>query len=98
MGVLVVTVVTSLISPKGRAQNAVTNARSHATQYLDLSFETDQRLREKTFEALLDEERIIRALPDSARNRTDETPSAMKPKRSDPCASTSLRVRTPAMQ
>ena len=31
IGVLVVTVVASLISPKGRAQNAVANARRHAT-------------------------------------------------------------------
>jgi len=63
IGVLLVTVVASLISPKGRAQNAVANARRHARQYLDLSYEADQRLREKTFEALLLEEEVIRGLP-----------------------------------
>ena len=69
IGVLVVTVVASLLSAKGRAQNAVTNARRHATQYLDLSYEADQHLREKTFEALLREEEIIRALPEKYRRR-----------------------------
>ena len=61
--------VASLISPKGRAQNAVANARRHAKQYLDLSYEADQRLREKTFAALLQEEQIIRGLPEKYRRR-----------------------------
>jgi tellurite resistance protein TerC len=69
IGVLLITVVASLISPKGRAQNAVTNARRHARHYLDLSYEADQRLREKTFEALLKEEQIIRGLPEKYRRR-----------------------------
>src|SRR5215212_3702234 len=69
IGALLVTVVASLISPKGRAQNAVTNARRHATQYLDLSYEADQRLRERTFEALLQEEQIIRGLPEKYRRQ-----------------------------
>jgi tellurite resistance protein TerC len=58
-----------LISRKGRAQSAVANARRHARQYLDLSYEADQRLREKTFEALLHEEQIIRGLPEKYRHR-----------------------------
>jgi tellurite resistance protein TerC len=69
LGVLAVTVVASLVSPKGRAQNAVTNARRHALQYLDLSYEADQRLRERTFEALEREEQIIRDLPEKYRRR-----------------------------
>ena len=69
IGVLLITVVASLISAKGRAQNAVTNARRHALQYLDLSYEADQQLREKTFEALLREEQIIRGLPEKYRRR-----------------------------
>jgi tellurite resistance protein TerC len=69
IGVLLVTVVASLVSHKGRAQNAVTNARRHARQYLDLSYEADQRLREKTFEALLREEEIIRGLAEKYRRR-----------------------------
>src|SRR3954471_7269543 len=35
LGVLVVTVVASLLSPAGRAQNAIANARRHAASYLD---------------------------------------------------------------
>ena len=69
IGALLVTVVASLVSSKGRAQNAVTNARRHATQYLDLSYEADQRLRERTFEALLQEEQIIRGLPEKYRRQ-----------------------------
>ena len=69
VGVLTLTVVASLVSPKGRAQNAVTNARRHATQYLDLSYEADQRLREKTFAALVQEEQIIHGLPEKYRRR-----------------------------
>jgi tellurite resistance protein TerC len=63
IGALLVTVVASLISPKGRAQNAVANGRRHARHYLDLSYEADQRLREKTIEALLLEEEVLRGLP-----------------------------------
>jgi tellurite resistance protein TerC len=66
---LTVTVVASLVSPMGRAQNAVSNARRHAQQYLDLSYEADQRLREKTFEALEQEEETIRGLPEKYRRR-----------------------------
>ena len=69
LGVLLVTVVASLLSPKGRAQNAVTNARRHARQYLDLGYEADQRLREETFDALLREEQVIRGLPEKHRPR-----------------------------
>src|SRR5918995_1817183 len=47
IGVLIITVIASLLSPEGRAQTAVTNARRHALQYLDLSYEADQQLREK---------------------------------------------------
>jgi tellurite resistance protein TerC len=66
---LVVTVCASLMSPKGRAQNAVANARRHAKQYLDLSYEADQQLREKTFDALQREEKIIRGLREKYRPR-----------------------------
>jgi tellurite resistance protein TerC len=69
IGVLLITVVASLVSQKGNAQNAVTNARRHAKQYLDLSYEADQQLREKTFEAMLREEQIIRGLPEKYRRR-----------------------------
>jgi tellurite resistance protein TerC len=72
LGVLVVTVVASLVSPKGRAQNAVSNARRHATQYLDTNFETDPRLRSTLYERLQSEEETIRALPEKYRARIRE--------------------------
>src|SRR5829696_2043072 len=54
LGVLIVTVVASLLSPKGRAQNAVSAARRHAKEYLDV--EKDSVRREEVFTALLAEE------------------------------------------
>jgi tellurite resistance protein TerC len=63
LGVLAVTVAASLLSPKGKAQNAINNARRHATAYVDLDYEADPAEREKIFARLLDEERVIKALP-----------------------------------
>ncbi|MCX2730120.1 TerC family protein [Saccharopolyspora sp. NFXS83] len=63
IGVLVITVVASLLSPKGRAQNAVSGARRHATAYLDEGYETDPAIREQTYRKLLSEEEQIKKLP-----------------------------------
>jgi tellurite resistance protein TerC len=72
LGVLAVTVLASLVSPTGRAQNAVSGARRHATQYLDTDFETDPALRQKIFDRLLEEERTLRGLPEKYRARIRE--------------------------
>jgi tellurite resistance protein TerC len=72
LGVLAVTVVASLVSPKGRAQNAVSNARRHASQYVDTSFESDPALRSKIYERLQSEEETIRGLPEKYRARIRE--------------------------
>jgi tellurite resistance protein TerC len=72
LGVLVITVVASLVSPKGRAQNAVSGARRHATQYIDTSFETDPQLRSKIWDRLVSEEETIRGLPEKYRARIRE--------------------------
>jgi tellurite resistance protein TerC len=72
LGVLVITVVASLVSPKGRAQNAVSNARRHATQYLDTNFETDPQLRSRIYDRLTSEEETIRGLPAKYRARIRE--------------------------
>jgi len=72
LGVLLVTVVASLVSPKGRAQNAVSNARRHASQYLDADFEGDPALRGRIYEKLLDEEETIRGLPEKYRAQIRE--------------------------
>ncbi len=52
VGVLVLTIVASLLSPKGKAQTAISNARRYATRYLDLDYETDPDLRERTYAKL----------------------------------------------
>ena len=67
IGVLLVTVVVSLVSPKGRAQNSVSAARRYATEYLDP--ETDAQRREEIFAKLETEEDRIRRLPQKYRAR-----------------------------
>ncbi|MGW5381952.1 TerC family protein [Nocardia sp. NPDC003963] len=61
--VLLATVAASLLSPAGRAQTAVANARRHATRYLDLGYEADQTLRERTYTKMTGEEDTIAGLP-----------------------------------
>jgi tellurite resistance protein TerC len=75
LGVLVVTVLASLLSTKGRAQNAVSAARRHASEYLDV--EKDPRWRESIFENLLAEEAEIRKLPEKYRARIREEDKLM---------------------
>jgi tellurite resistance protein TerC len=60
--VLVITTAASLLSPRGRAQNAVAGARRHATEYLNQDY-ADPAQREKIFTRLLAEEDQITALP-----------------------------------
>ena len=62
LGVLVVTVVASLLSPAGRAQTAIANARRHATSYLDSEYTADPAERERIFGLLLAERDQIVAL------------------------------------
>ncbi len=64
IGVLVVTVIGSLWSPRGKARTAINNARRHATQYLDLDYEADPAIREENYRSLLREEQEVLALPD----------------------------------
>ena len=67
VGVLVVTVVASLLSAKGKAQNAVSAARHHAIEYLDV--ETDAGRREEIFADLTAEIEVIKGLPEKYRAR-----------------------------
>lgn len=75
LGVLLVTVLASIFSPKGKAKNAVSNARRHATDYLDLNYETDMMERDKIFARMVREEEQIRNLPEKykrlVRNETE---------------------------
>jgi tellurite resistance protein TerC len=67
VGVLVITVIASLTSAKGRAVNLVSAARRHATEYL--MCETDPAVRESIFRDLLAEEAQLRKLPEKYRAR-----------------------------
>ncbi len=62
VGVLAVTVAASLVSREGKAQNAISNARRHATSYLDLEYTGDPAERERIFELLIAERDQIVAL------------------------------------
>jgi tellurite resistance protein TerC len=77
LGVLVVTVAASLLSPAGRAQNAITNARRHATSYLDSEYTADPTERERIFRALLDERDQIVALGPKYRQKVRDEPALM---------------------
>jgi tellurite resistance protein TerC len=67
LGVLLTTVVGSLLSPKGRAQTYVAAARRHATEFLEV--ETDPAYCDEIFHRLLDEEAHLKSLPERYRAR-----------------------------
>jgi tellurite resistance protein TerC len=75
LGVLLVTVLASIFSPKGKAKNAVSGAKRHANEYLDLNYETDMVERDKIFAKMCREEDQIRSLPEKykklIRNETE---------------------------
>ena len=67
VSVLLITVVASLLSPKGKAQTAVAAARRHANEFLDV--ETDPAYCDVIFHRLLAEEAQLRSLPEKYRAR-----------------------------
>ncbi|MET4096784.1 TerC family protein [Arthrobacter sp. UYCu712] len=75
LGVLTITVLASIFSPKGRAKNAVSGAKRHATDYLDLNYETDLAERDRIFTKMVSEEEQLRKLPEKykklIRNETE---------------------------
>ncbi|MGP3956665.1 TerC/Alx family metal homeostasis membrane protein [Nonomuraea sp. 3N208] len=75
VGVLFVTVIASLTSAKGRAQNAVSAARRHAQAYLEV--EHDPELREELFGKLCAEEEALKKLPEKYRRRIREEEKLM---------------------
>ena len=72
IGVLVFTVVASLVSKAGKAQTAINNARRHAVSYLDLEYTADPAERERIYKALLDEERQIEQMEPKYRNKAKD--------------------------
>ena len=77
LGVLLVTVVTSLLSPAGRAQTAITNARRHATAYLDSEYTADPAERERIFGLLLTERDQIVDLGSKYKQKARNEPELM---------------------
>jgi tellurite resistance protein TerC len=67
VAILLITVVASLLSPKGRAQTHVAAARRHATEFLDI--ETDPAYCDEIFHKLLIEEARLKSLPEKYRAR-----------------------------
>jgi tellurite resistance protein TerC len=67
--ILLITTAGSLLSPRGRVQNAVAGARRHATEYLSFQYDADPAEREKIFKRMLTEEDQIIALPMKYRMR-----------------------------
>ncbi len=76
VGVLIITVVASLLSPKGRAQMYVAAARRHAKEFLDI--ETDPEYCDVIFHRLLDEEANLKKLPEKYRERIREEDELME--------------------
>ncbi|MDK1359836.1 TerC family protein [Arthrobacter sp. zg-Y1219] len=75
IGVLVVTVIASLVSPAGKATAAVKNARRHATSYLDLSYTADEAERERIYTALCEEEQQISTMDKKYRDKVKDIES-----------------------
>jgi tellurite resistance protein TerC len=73
--VLTVTVVASLTSAWGRAQNVIAAARRHAGAYLDV--EKEPEVREAIFAKLCAEEHILKQLPEKYRARIREEEKLM---------------------
>jgi tellurite resistance protein TerC len=77
LGVLLVTVVASLLSPAGRAQTAITNARRHATAYMDSEYTADPAERERIFGLLLAERDQIVDLGPKYKQKARDEPDLM---------------------
>ncbi|SRX95758.1 hypothetical protein MSP7336_04031 [Mycobacterium shimoidei] len=76
--ILAITTVASLLSERGRMQNAVAGARRHATEYLDLHYEVDPAERERIYARLLKEESQIQALPMKYRSQIHQEDELME--------------------
>ncbi|MDQ0617248.1 TerC family protein [Arthrobacter globiformis] len=64
LGMLTITILGSVLSPKGKARTMVSGAKRHATEYVDLNFETDMAERERIFGKMVREEQELKKLPE----------------------------------
>ncbi|MET1043463.1 MAG: TerC family protein [Microbacteriaceae bacterium] len=62
IGILVITVIASIVSPKGKARTAVVNLRRYSDEYLDLHYTTDPGERQRVYDAMVDAERTVSGL------------------------------------
>ena len=62
--ILVITVIASLMSQKGKILTVISSVRRHAKQYLDMDYEADPTLREVNYLQLLEEEQALMAIPE----------------------------------
>lgn len=78
IGALIVTVVASLLSRRGKAQTAIANARRHAMAYLDSEYTHNAAERERIFGMLLNERDQILALGPKYRQMVRDEPALME--------------------
>ena len=72
VGVLVITVVASLLSKAGKAQTSINNARRHAVNYLDLEYTADVAERERIYRMLTAEEAQIMTMDLKSRTKAKD--------------------------
>ena len=64
VGVLAITVIASLVSPKGRAQATVNNAHREALAYIEMTYADFERRRDAIYDRMIANEKIVDSLPD----------------------------------
>jgi tellurite resistance protein TerC len=71
---LTITILWSLLSPKGRARTLIASARRHATSYLQLDYEAEASFREETFAKLEREISALKGLPERYQDLIKDEP------------------------
>ncbi|QCX27871.1 TerC family protein [Nocardioides jishulii] len=75
LGVLLITVLASLLSPAGKAHAIIANARRHAQAYLDADYTKDPNERERLYAELMEAREQLTTLPEKYREKArEETP------------------------
>ncbi len=69
LGILVVTVLASLLSDAGKAQHAASRLRHHAQEYVDLDADVAPEERSEAYDLVVTEERVLRDLPAKHREK-----------------------------
>ncbi|WP_411734013.1 TerC family protein [Paeniglutamicibacter sp.] len=72
IGVLVLTIIFSLVSKAGKAQTAINSARRHAVSYIDLGYTADPAERERVYRLLKLEEAQILTMDPKYRNKAKD--------------------------